>query len=198
MNQSEGDHVEFDTLMSAAAWQAPATERKRPLRLQARRYARVQVSAAFEAPPERVFDAWVDPEVARQWLFATAARPMTSVTIHARASGTFRFVDRSDGEHIEHTGAYSEIVRPGRLAFTLRPADCAHVATRVAVEIVPRNSRGARRARTLPGVRTSGSSQGCELFLTHEEVPSQFADRIEARWAGMMYGLGLLLAARSG
>ena len=191
--------MEFDTLMSAAALQAPVTERKRPLRLQARRYARVQVSAAFEAPPERVFDAWVDPEVARHWLFATAARPMTSVTIDARASGTFRFVDRSDGEHIEHTGAYSEIVRPGRLAFTLRPADCPHVVTRVAVEIVPGNSRGAPRARrTLPGVRTSGLSQGCELFLTHEDVPSQFADRIEARWAGMLYGLGLLLAARSG
>jgi uncharacterized protein YndB with AHSA1/START domain len=139
--------------------------------------AQIRVSQRFDASPERVFDAWLDPEIAGRWLFATASRPMTSVTIDARAGGAFRLVDRNDGGHIEHTGVYLEIVRPWRLAFTVSTNDGLHAMTRVFAEIV--------RSRARKG--------GCELTLVHERVPGQFADRVEARWAGMLYGLGVTL-----
>jgi uncharacterized protein YndB with AHSA1/START domain len=150
---------------------------QRPARLPARRYAAVRVSETFEASPERVFDAWLEPEIAGRWLFATASRPMTSVTIDARAGGAFRFVDRNDGGHVEHSGVYLEIVRPWRLAFTLSTDDGPQAMTRVVAEIVPSRAR-------------KGS---CALILAHEDVPGQFADRFEARWTGMLYGLGLML-----
>jgi uncharacterized protein YndB with AHSA1/START domain len=155
----------------------PAVGPGRPPRLPARRYAAVRVGENFRSPPERVFDAWLDPDIAGRWLFATALRPMTSVTIDARAGGAFRFVDRNDGGYLEHTGVYLEIVRPWRLAFTLSTGDGPAAVTRVVAEIV------ASRAR----------KGGCELRLTHERVPGGIAGRVEARWIGMLYGLGVTL-----
>jgi uncharacterized protein YndB with AHSA1/START domain len=168
--------VELDALTQRPA-HAPAIGAKRPLRLPARRYAAVRVSERFQALPERVFDAWLDPKIARRWLFATASRPMTSVTIDAREGGAFRFVDRNDNGHIEHTGVYLEIARPWRLAFSLCTNDGSQAMTRVVAAIVPWRARKG----------------GCELMLAHEHVPGQFADRIEARWTGMLYGLGVAL-----
>lgn len=167
---------EPDVLMQRST-RVPVIAPMRPPRFPARRYAAVRLSEKFRASPERVFDAWLDPEIAGRWLFATASRPMTSVTIDAREGGAFRFVDRNDGAHIEHTGVYLEIVRPWRLAFTLSANDGRQAMTRVRAEIVPSLARKG----------------GCELALAHERVPGQFAERIEARWTGMLYGLGVTL-----
>ena len=126
---------------------------------------------------ERVFDAWLDPAVAGRWLFATATRPMTDVEIDARVTGSFRFAERSDGKLTQHTGEYLEIVPPGRLAFTLLVGN--RTVTRVTVEIAP--------------TRT-----GCELTLTHAGLPPERAAQSEARWTGILYGLGVTLAATPG
>jgi hypothetical protein len=34
---------------------------------------------------------------------------------------------------------------------------------------------------------------GCELRLVHENVPPYHASRTEARWTGILYGLGVTL-----
>jgi len=34
---------------------------------------------------------------------------------------------------------------------------------------------------------------GCELALTHESVPPECARHTEARWTGILYGLGVTL-----
>ncbi len=140
--------------------------------------AQIRVAQRFEAPPERVFDAWLDPEMASAWLFATASHPMARVEIDARVGGSFRFVDRQGGEEIEHAGEYLEIVPPRRLVFTLFMENSPRVATRVAAEIVPLKT-------------------GCELRLVHENVPPSHASRTEGRWAGMLYGLGTKLGTKS-
>jgi len=139
----------------------------------------VRVSQRYDAPPERVFDAWLDPAMASAWLFATASHPMARVEIDARVGGSFRFVDRRDGEEMEHTGRYLEIIPPRRLVFTLFMENSPRVATRVAAEIVP--------------VET-----GCELRLVHENVPPGQASRTEGRWTGMLYGLGTRLGSEPG
>jgi uncharacterized protein YndB with AHSA1/START domain len=172
----EGHDVELEILTQHSA-RAPVIVPKRPARLPARRYAAVRVSEKFRASPECVFDAWLDPEIAGRWLFATASRPMASVAIDARVGGSFRFVDRNDGGHVEHTGVYLEIVRPWRLAFTLSTNDGPQAMTRVLAEIFPSRARKG----------------GCELVLAHEQVPAQFSARLEARWTGMLYGLGVTL-----
>jgi len=134
----------------------------------------VRVIAVVEAAPDQVFDAWLDPAIAGKWLFATATRPSTRVAIDAQVGGAFCFVERTGGEHVEHAGVYVEIDRPRRLVFTLA---------------------GGKRSRDLSRVRVEIASQenGSKLTLVHDNVPPDRADRIEARWTGMLYGLGVTL-----
>lgn len=132
----------------------------------------VRVVRRFGASPERVFDAWFDPERAGRWMFATPTGEMVRVEIDARVGGSFCFVDRRDGEDVEHVGEYLEIDRPRRLVFTFAVAKYSQTADRVTVDIVPLES-------------------GCELTLTHEMNPdyAEYADRAESGWAGILDGL---------
>src|SRR5256885_5071129 len=87
------------------------------------RVTALRVIRRYGVPPRRVFDAWLDPAVARLWLFATASRPLEHVAIDARVNGSFRFVDRgSGGNTTEYTGEYIEIGPARRLVFTLSAA----------------------------------------------------------------------------
>lgn len=140
------------------------------------RTAAIRITRRLELAPERVFRAWLDPRLAKVWLFATAARPMTSVAIDPRVAGAFRLVDRADREPITYSGEYLEIVPPRRLAFTLSAEHHPRAVTRVRVEIVP-------------------LAKGCDLTVTNEDVPPLYARRTEARWMGILYGLEQTLRA---
>ena len=135
----------------------------------------VRVSQRFDAPPERVFDAWLDPAIAGAWLFATATRRAVHVEIDARVGGSFLF---RESHRVAHVGKYLEIAPPRRLAFTLAAERGARDESRVSVEIVERDA-------------------GCELTLTHQNVPRGEVSRTEGRWIGMLYGLGTRLVAES-
>jgi uncharacterized protein YndB with AHSA1/START domain len=135
----------------------------------------LRLTRRFDAPPQRVFDAWLDPPLAARWLFATASRPIAHVEIDARVGRRFRFVDRDHGDAIEYVGEYTEIVPHRRLAFMLVLPLAHPVVTRVTVAIASLN-RGSR------------------LSLIHESVPTVNASYTNDRWAGILYGLGATLA----
>jgi uncharacterized protein YndB with AHSA1/START domain len=156
---------------AACEWQ----ERSRSA---AARRAVIRVACPYRASSARVFDAWLDPEVARKWLFATASYPLAHVEIDARVEGSFRFVDRRDGDIAEYTGEYLEIIPHRRLVFTLASGKYPRGDTRVTVEIASRTN-------------------SCELTLIHENVPPNCAERMEGRWTGILYGLGVTLAGPS-
>jgi uncharacterized protein YndB with AHSA1/START domain len=147
-------------------------------------HAVVTVTHQYAASPARVFDAWLSPQLAGSWLFATASRPMVRVDIDARAGGAFCFVERRAGAIIEHRGHYDEITRPQRLVFVLHSPDCAP-------KEVPLG--GAPQA-TRVTVGLTHCDGGCELQLMHDGLSANQAARIETRWAGMLYGLGVVLA----
>ena len=136
----------------------------------------VRIVKRLRATPSSVFEAWVDPIVAKQWLFATAAHPLGTAEIDARVGGAFRFVDMRDGARIEYRGRYLAFVPARRLVFTLALPNAGDPPTRVAVDI---------------GARGSWSA----LTIVHENLPATIAAPMKDRWAGMMYGLGLRFAA---
>src|ERR1700681_1781014 len=79
--------------------------------------SKVCVVQRFDASADRVFDAWLDPNKAGDWLLLTANGKMALVEIDAGVCGRFIFVDRRNGEEVEHTGEYLELDRPKRLVF---------------------------------------------------------------------------------
>ena len=154
-------------------------EERKNSRSKPQRVTALRVVRRYGVPPRLVFDAWLDPVVARLWLFATASRPLEHVAIDAHVNGSFRFVDRGNGgDTTDYIGEYIEIVSPRRLVFTLSAAKYACVNTRVAVDIAP-------------------LATGCKLTLIHENVPRDHAVHAEERWHGVLYGLGATLDSPS-
>ena len=129
----------------------------------------VRATRRFRASPERVFAAWLDADLARRWLFATATHPMAEVAIDARVGGSFRVVDGERG--VEHTGAYLEIVPPRRLSFSLSLEGDLRAVTHVTVDIAE-------------------TRNGCAVTLVQTGVPREHARTVADRWCGMLYGLG--------
>ncbi len=136
--------------------------------------ATVRVTHRFAQSSERVFDAWLDPAQAGKFLFATPNGKMVRAEIDARVGGSFVFVDRRDGEDVEHVGEYLEIDRPRRLAFTFAVPKFSAERTGVTIEIAP-------------------SGGGCVLTLTHEGVLPAYATRTEAGWQMILEGLAVAL-----
>jgi len=135
----------------------------------------VRVCRIFDQPVERVFDAWLDPKIARKFLFATSEGKMIHVEIDPREGGEFLFVDRRDGVDIRHLGAYVEIDRPHRLEFDFTVPYYSTETTRVAISLVR-------------------LERGCELILTHEDVSSELADQTEEGWKMILDALDAQLS----
>jgi uncharacterized protein YndB with AHSA1/START domain len=142
----------------------------------------VRVAKRLEAPPERVFDAWLDPGSAGKWLFATPEGEMVRVQIDARVGGAFNFTDRRAGEDIEHTGEYLDIDRPKRLAFNFRVPKFSNEATRIQVDLAP----------------AASGPDSTLLTLVHEGVFAEYAARTEEGWKGILEGLDRTLAGTAG
>ncbi len=137
--------------------------------------ASVAITRQFHGRPERVFDAWLDPDVTRRWLFATPSGLIVECRIEPRVGGGFTIVDRRDGEDVAHTGEYVEIDRPRRLVFTFAVPKYSSAVSRVSIDISP-------------------ATGGCLLTLTNDGVPREFADGTRKGWTDLMDRLEKVLA----
>jgi uncharacterized protein YndB with AHSA1/START domain len=139
----------------------------------------VRVKRRFDARPERVFDAWLDPKLIGQWMFGPALREeqVLRIAVDARVGGAFSFLVRRNQQELDHTGKYLEIERPRRLVFTWGVGTAPEAESRVTIEIAPQGA-------------------GCELTLTHDMHPkwAEYAGRTEAGWTRMLDVLATTLA----
>jgi len=134
--------------------------------------AQISVTHRFPAAPEQVFDAWLDPDVASRFLFATHDGEMIRVEIEPTIGGQFTFVDRRpDMGDVLHTGVYLEIDRPRRLAFAFAVPQFDPDFSMVTVEIAPS-----------PG-------GGSDVTLTQARVPVEWADRSQEGWGKILSSL---------
>lgn len=132
----------------------------------------VRVTRRFEASAEAVFDAWLDPETAGRWLFATVDGEMVRVEIDPRVGGRYEIVEQRDGEEVLHTGVYEEIERPRRLAFTLQVPRYSPNTDRVTVNVAP-----------------DGEASELSLTQTRSDDAPASAEQIERGWGKVLAAL---------
>jgi uncharacterized protein YndB with AHSA1/START domain len=78
----------------------------------------IHVERVFDAPPERVFKAHVDPELIPQWWGPRGTETIVE-ELNPTAGGTWRFVSRdSDGGEITFRGVFREVTPHERIAWT--------------------------------------------------------------------------------
>jgi uncharacterized protein YndB with AHSA1/START domain len=127
----------------------------------------VRVERHLNASAERVFDAFLDPEQARRFMFVMG-EPLVRSEIDPIVGGKYTFVDRRDGEDVAHTGEFLDITRPQRLIFTLS---------------VPKYSQDKDEVRVVIEPEDRGSS----LTLTHETHGDDDVRRnVEQGWNGVL------------
>jgi uncharacterized protein YndB with AHSA1/START domain len=80
----------------------------------------LRIERTFDAPVERVFEAWTSEEVMRRWLHARPDWDTPTAEVDLRVGGTIRVVmrDPSDGAEYGATGEYLVVDPPERLVFT--------------------------------------------------------------------------------
>ncbi len=133
--------------------------------------SRVIVTHRYAASPERVFDAFLDVQTARRFLFATPQGEMITAEIDARVGGRFEFTERRpEMGDVRHVGEYLEIDRPRRLVFTFGVPQFDARTTTVTIEI-----------RSL--------AEGCELTLTNDGIPPDYIERNRDGWSRILAGL---------
>jgi len=135
----------------------------------------VRVVYGFAEPADRVFDAWLNTELAGHWLFATPTGQIVGCQIDPRVGGRFAIVDRRDGEDVAHNGEYLEIDRPHRLVFRFG---------------VPKYSTEVSRVT----ITVAALEKGCELTLVNDDVPAEFVDGTREGWTTLLDALDALLS----
>ncbi|MBY5989053.1 SRPBCC domain-containing protein [Roseovarius atlanticus] len=75
------------------------------------------VERVIDATPERLFDAWLDPETMKRFI-CPGETVVPSASSDAVEGGRFEVIMRNGDKDLPHTGTYREIDRPNRLVFT--------------------------------------------------------------------------------
>jgi uncharacterized protein YndB with AHSA1/START domain len=80
----------------------------------------LRIERTFDAPVERVFEAWTSEEVLRRWLHGMPGWETPTAEVDLRVGGRIRIVmrDPSGGAESGATGEYRVVEPPHRLVFT--------------------------------------------------------------------------------
>jgi uncharacterized protein YndB with AHSA1/START domain len=95
----------------------------------------IAITRVFDAPRERVWREWTEPERFADWYGGPEADvPLSTVTMDVRPGGLLRLTMRFGGREIQWRGEYREVVPPERLVFTI--TDMPHDPARAIITVV--------------------------------------------------------------
>jgi uncharacterized protein YndB with AHSA1/START domain len=140
----------------------------------------ITITRVFDAPRERVWREWTEPEAFADWFGGTDWEvPLSSVSMDVRPGGWWRLTMYSGRERreIQWKGEYREVVEPERLVFTVsdQPGDDAYELCTVVL-----SDLGDGRTEMLFQQR---GSLPAEVYERAGEGWSTFFDRMAERLA---------------
>ena len=132
---------------------------------------RTDVARDYEAKPEKVFDAWVNPSSVKAWL-AEGEKAI----VDPREDGLFYLEMPYERRNYPHYGRYLRVERPRLLEFTWVSEGTHGKESVVKIELAARGGK-------------------TELTLTHEGLPDQeMADSHHGGWSQFLESLTQRLA----
>ena len=137
----------------------------------------VRVTRRFGAAPERVFEAFLDPETAGRFLFRTPEGELARCELDGRVGGRFVIVEKRGEELAEHLGEFVRIEPPHSIVFMFGTSGWDGEFSQVDIDIAPLDD-------------------GCELTLTHRMAPqwAEWAARVQDGWGLILGNLATALA----
>ncbi len=123
--------------------------------------AAVVVRRTIAAPPDIIFDAWLDPIALATWMRPGTIRS-TAAEVDARVGGRYRITMHGD-EDYPHHGVYRVIDRPRKLVFTWISNATEQRESLVTVDFFERDGR-------------------TEVIVTHEQLPDGAPPSHRAGW----------------
>jgi len=145
----------------------------------------LRLSRRFDAPRERVFEAWTDPALLRRWWAAVQGWDTSVAEVDLRPHGRYRLSMRDRDHGAEYTvgGEYVEIRPPERLVYTWAWEGDAEIM---------RGSEG-----TLVEVEFREDGDGTEVVLTHRGfADDRIRDLHGEGWSGCLDNLGSRVLGR--
>jgi uncharacterized protein YndB with AHSA1/START domain len=80
----------------------------------------ITIVRVFDAPRERVWQEWTEPERFADWFGGTESEvPLSSVSMDVQPGGLWRLTMHAARGEIHWHGEYHEVVEPERLVFTV-------------------------------------------------------------------------------
>ena len=126
----------------------------------------LRMTRTFPASRERVFDAFTQPALLRQW-WGPAGFSLPSAELDLRVGGAYRFaMQPPQGDVMYLRGTFTEIARPSRIVYTWVWEAMPAAESRVTLEF-------------------NEAEGDTEVVLTHEPLPDPDAVRQHERgWQG--------------
>lgn len=128
------------------------------------------VERVISAPPERVFDAWLNPQMLMRFMTPGPSETCPKATSDAVEGRRFEIIMRGERDLL-HSGTYQEITRHSRLVFTWESPFSVPAST-VTLDFQPEGS-------------------GTRLTLTHVKFQNEeMRDNHTGGWTAILEALG--------
>jgi uncharacterized protein YndB with AHSA1/START domain len=146
------------------------------------------VTRVFDAPRERVWQEWTEPERFADWFGGPESEvPLSTVSMDVSPGGAWRLTMYAEPgrREIHWWGEFREVVEPERLVFTVsdRPGDAPADRHREAYELITVELADLGDGRTEMRFEQRGSMLP-EQYERAKEGWGTFFDRIAERLAG--------------
>jgi uncharacterized protein YndB with AHSA1/START domain len=141
----------------------------------------ITITRVFDAPRERVWKEWTQPEAFADWFGGSESEvPLSTVAMDVRPGGSWRLTMFADPgrREMQWKGEYREVVEPERLVFTIsdQPGEDAY-------ELVTVVLTDLGDARTEMHFEQRGRL-AAEVYEHAKDGWSTFFDRMAERLAG--------------
>ena len=137
------------------------------------------VRRVLPAPPDVVYDEWLDPVGMLEWMCPRPARAV-KISLEPSVGGPLRIDIEDSGSSLYVSGTFVELDRPRRLRFTWSCSDWADPSVQSLVTVT---------------LEDHGADETM-MTIEHEQLPPEQADSHQRGWGTIAVQLGEVLSAR--